>query len=127
MRTRLSSWQIKEREENNYMKYVEAKYTTIAHLPESIVTYQINFPQNVEGFNIKSIKVKSEENTLFNIVLLDADNNDKIYESFYETQYHYDNVDLVYKPKNKYFLVRIHNQSLLTTKYHIEIKGIEVK
>lgn len=127
MRTRLSSWQIKEREENNYMKYVEVKYTTIAHLPESIVTYQINFPQNVEGFNIKSIKVKSEENALFNIVLLDADNNDKIYESFYETQYHYDNVDLVYKPNNKYFLVRIHNQSLLTTKYHIEIKGIEVK
>lgn len=127
MRTRLSSWQVKTQKEQDTMKYVEASIVTGAHVGSDIVTYRIDFPQDVVGFNIKSIKVKSEENIAFTVDIMEEDNVDVIYQSTEEIKYHYDNIDIVHLPSVKAFFVRIHNRGSLTTKFNIQIKGIEVK
>lgn len=127
MRTRLSSWQVKTQKEQDTMKYVEASTVTGAHVGSDIVTYRIDFPQDVVGFNIKSIKVKSEENIAFTVDIMEEDNVDVIYQSTEEIKYHYDNIDIVHLPSVKAFFVRIHNRGSLTTKFNIQIKGIEVK
>lgn len=127
MRTRLSSWQVKSNREHETMKYVEVKLNTAAHVGSNTVTYRLDFPKDVDGFNIKSIKVKSEENIEFTVAIMDEDNVDFIYQSLEEIKYHYDNIDIVHRPVTKAFFVKIHNRGSLTTKFSIEIKGIEVR
>ena len=127
MRTRLSSWQVKTQEDNETMKYVEVKHSTDSHVGSDAVIYKIDFPEDVEGFNIKAIKVKSVENIAFTVTIFEEDGIDVLYQSVEEIKYHYDVVDLVYKPTVKSFYVQIHNRGSLTTKFDIQIRGIEVK
>lgn len=127
MRTRLSGWQVKTQKEQDTMRYVEASLKTNAHVGSDIVTYRLDFPAEVMGFNVKSIKVQSEENVAFTVDVMEEDNIDVIYQSTEEIKYHYDNVDIVHYPNVKAFFVRIHNRGSLTTKFNIQIKGIEVK
>lgn len=117
-----------EREENDaHMKYVSVHHDTIAHVPDAIVTYTIPFPDGVEGINIKTIRVESEQNIKFVIDLMDGNSNISIYESNEEIKFQYDQVDIPYKPDDKKMYVRLQNKGSLTTKFHIEIRGIEVK
>lgn len=109
------------------MKFVEVNYTTDAHVGSDIVTYRLDFPQDVMGFNIKSVKVRSEENIAFTVDIMEEDNVDVIYQSTEEIKYHYDNIDIVHFPSVKAFFVRIHNRGSLATKFNIQIRGIEVK
>lgn len=127
MRTQLSNWQIKQYKERDQMKYVSVNETTIAHVGNSIVTYEIPFPEGVEGVMIKTIRIESEENVSFVVDLMDGATNLSIYESLEEIKFHYDQVDIPYKPEEKKFFVRIHNKGNLTTKFNIDIRGIEVK
>ncbi len=127
MRTRLSSWQVKTQEEQETMKYVEVNFDTPAHVGSDEVIYKIDFPVDVQGFNIKAIKVKSLETIGFTVAILEEDGIDVLYQSVEETKYHYDVVDLVYKPNVKSFFVKVHNRGSLTTKFNIQIRGIEVK
>lgn len=127
MRTQLSSWQLKEQGGHQQMKYVELHYSSPAHLAGETISYPIDFPLNVEGINIKSIKAVSDENIEFSIALIDAVNHDIVYESLDEIKMHYDTIDLVYKSTNKRIIARFINKGALTTKFTVTIKGIEVK
>lgn len=127
MRTRLSGWQVKTEREQDTMKYVEVKFKTPAHVGSDAITYKLDFPAEVEGINVKSIKVKSEENIAFTAAIMEQDGVDVIYQSLEEVKYHYDNVDILYLPAIKAFFVHLHNRGSLTTKFDIEIKGIEVR
>lgn len=128
MRTRLSAWQIREREgEDTGMKYVELNHDTIAHVKNGIVTYRIPFPDKMDGLSIKTIKVVSEEHNSFVVTLMDGDTSDFIYESLEESKFHYDQVDIPYRPSERALYVRIHNRGTVTTKFSITVRGIEVK
>ena len=127
MRTRLSSWQVRDEGEAETMRYSEATFDTPAHPGTSAVIYDVPFPSGVEGLNIKSIKVRSVEPVEFQVTILEEDANEILYESVNETKVHYDMVDLVYKPSTKTFRVRIQNRGSLSTKFNIQIKGIEVR
>lgn len=127
MRTRLSSWQVNELQGRDTMQYIEMKHTTVAHAGNGIVTYQIPFPEGVAGLIIKTIRITSLENSSFIVDLMDGNTNYSIYESLEETKFHYDNVDIPYKPIEQALFVRIHNKGSLTNKYEIDIRGIEVK
>ena len=109
------------------MRYVEVNFDTPAHIGSGEVTYKIDFPDDVQGFNIKAIKVKSLEAIGFTVAILEEDGIDVLYQSVEEIKYHYDVVDLVYKPNAKSFFVKVHNRGSLTTKFNIQIRGIEVK
>ena len=127
MRTRLSSWQVRQREETETMVYTEATLDTPSHPGTSSTIYTIPFPAGVEGMNIKSIKIRSVESVEFQVTILEEGTGDVLYESLNETKVHYDMVDLVYKPVMKAFQVQIHNRGSLATKFNIQIKGIEVR
>lgn len=127
MRTQLSDWQVKNRQERDQMKYVSTSYQTVAHIGSSLVTYRIPFPEGIDGFMIKTVRVISEENVAFVVDLMDGNSEFSIYESLEEIKFHYDQVDLPYKPTEKAFFVGITNRSNLTTKFTIDIRGIEVK
>ena len=126
-RTRLSSWQIPVQEERGKMNYVQLKYDTIAHVANDTVVYKIDFPKGIEGINIKTIRIISDERVAFIARLLDDEGDFPIYETLEEIQYQYDNVDIAYKPNKKAIFVEILNKGDLTTKFHIDIRGIEVK
>jgi hypothetical protein len=126
MRTQLSNWQIKSREERDQMKYVSVSQKTIAHSGNSIVDYEIPFPDGVDGFMVKTIRVTSEENVAFIVDLMDGETGYSIYESLEEIKFHYDQVDIPYKPSERTFFVRIHNKGNVTTRFTIDIRGIEV-
>jgi hypothetical protein len=127
LRTQLSDWQVKTREDRDQMKYVSMNYQTAAHVGNSITTYQIPFPEGVDGFMIKTVRVISDENVSFIADLMDGNSELSIYESLEEIKFHYDQVDLPYKPVEKAFFVRIFNKGNLTTKFTIDIRGLEVK
>lgn len=126
MRTQLSNWQLKSYKERDQMKYVEVNHDTIAHVGNSIVNYQIPFPDGVEGFLINTIRVTSEQNVSFVVLLMDGNTNIPIYESLEEIKYHYDQVSIPYKPSDKNFYIQIQNKGNLTTKFKVDIRGIEV-
>lgn len=127
MRTQLSNWQIKSYEERDQMKYVSVSHKTIAHVGNNITTYEVPFPKGIDGFMIKTIRITSEENVAFVIDLMDGATESSIYQSLEEIKFHYDQVDIPYKPIEKSFFVRIHNKGNLTTKFTIDIRGIEVR
>lgn len=128
MRTQLSGWQVKERNGDDAgMKYVELTHSTIAHVANGIVVYRIPFPDNVDGLSIKTIKVVSEQTLQFVVDLMDGDTTDSIYESLEELKFHYDQVDIPYRPSERALYVRIHNKGTVTTKFAITVRGIEVK
>lgn len=129
MRTRLSPWQIKNGvgEGAGSMKYIGVDYTTIAHVANESVIYRIPFPADVEGVLVHTIRVESELNVAFTVDLMDGNTNKTIYESLEETKFHYDQVNVPYKPSEKAFFVRILNKSGSTTKFNIEIRGVEVR
>lgn len=128
MRTRLSPWQVKQSEtEGGSMKYVSVNHTTNAHVPNDTVVYQIPFPDGIEGVLISTIRIESVENVPFVVDLLDGNTTKTIYESLEELRFQYDQVNIPYKPSEKSFFVRIHNKGGVTTKFNIEIRGVEVR
>lgn len=129
MRTRLSQWQMKGSIEGdeNAMKYVSVDYVTAAHLLNDSVIYRIPFPVGVDGVLIHTIRVESDMVNVFTVDLMDGDNAKTIYESLDETRFHYDQVNVPYKPDDKAFFVRMRTKSGPTTKFKIEIRGVEVK
>jgi len=130
MRTRLSQWQVKDSDKGDEMsmKYVSVDHTTAAHLLNDIVVYRIPFPAGIEGVLIHTIRIQSDMKNIFTADLMDGENTSKtIYESLEEDSFHYDQVNVPYKPNDKAFFVRMQNKSGPTTKFKIEIRGIEVK
>jgi hypothetical protein len=127
LRTQLSDWQVKTREDREEMKYASVTYQTTAHVGNMITTYQIPFPDGVDGFMLKTFRVVSDENVSFVADLMDGNSNVSIYESLEEIKFLYDQVDLPYKPAERAFFVRIYNKGNLTTKFTIDIRGLEVK
>lgn len=127
MRTQLSGWQVKRNGDDAGMKYVELTHDTIAHVANDIVIYRIPFADNIDGLSIKTIKVVSEQNLKFIVDLMDGDTSDSIYESLEEIKFHYDQVDIPYRPSERALYVRIHNRGTITTKFTITVRGIEVK
>lgn len=128
MRTRLSGWQIHNKDRDDLsMRYVEIKHDTIAHVSNDIVTYRIPFADGVEGLSIKTIRVVSEQNLKFVVDLMDGPTQESIYGSLEEIKFHYDQVDIPYLPSDKALFIRIHNKGSITTKFSITVKGIEVK
>lgn len=126
MRTQLSNWQLKSYKERDQMKYVEVNYKTISHTGNAITRYEIPFPDGTDGVLINTIRVTSEENVAFVVGLMDGSTPTSIYESLEEVKFHYDQVSIPFKPKERMFFVNIHNKGNLTTKFTIEIRGIEV-
>lgn len=126
-RTQLSGWQIPSIESSGKMKYIELSHSTVAHVANSIVVYRLNLPDDIDGINLKTIRVISDENLSFVVRLMDGDTDMPIYESLEEIKYQYDNVDIPYKPTERAVFVEIHNKGTITTKYHINLRGIEVK
>ena len=126
MRTRLSSWQTKSNEERDQMKYVSVSHTTIAHVGTDVVLYEIPFPEGIDGFMIKTVRVTAEDNVAFTVQLMDGNTAYSIYQSLEELKFHYDQVDIPYKPEERAFFVQLHNKGNLTTKFTIDIRGIEV-
>lgn len=129
MRTKLSPWQIKNGGQagDGSMRYVGVNHTTLAHVANESVIYRIPFPIDVDGVLISTIRVESELNVVFTVDLMDGNTNKTIYESLEETKFQYDQVNVPYKPSEKAFFVRILNKSGSTTKFNIEIRGVEVK
>lgn len=128
MRTQLSGWQIRGRDgDDSAMKYVELTHVTISHVANAIETYRIPFPEALDGLSIKTIKVVSEQNLKFVVDIMDGETTDSIYESLEEIKFHYDQVDIPYRPSERALFVRIHNKGSVTTKFTITVKGIEVK
>lgn len=108
------------------MKYVSTNYKTVAQVGNSTVLYKVPFSDGVDGINIKTIRVESDENVAFVVSLLDSETGYPIYESLEELKIHYDQVDIPFKPVERNFFIRIFNKSNLTTKFTFDIKGIEV-
>lgn len=127
MRTRLSEWQIKGLKGSGQLKYLQINKLTPSHVANDVVTYPIDLPEGADGVNIKTISVQSDQsNNAFIVMLMDGATENRIYESREEIGYHYDNIDIPYKPTDKKVYVRIHNRGSVSTKFKIDIRGIEV-
>lgn len=127
MRTRLSDWQIKNGGGEGTMKYISLEHQSVSHLGFDNVIYEIPFPDNVDGVMIKTIRVDSEQDVPFVVSLLDGSSGPSIYQSVQEQKFHYDQVDIPYKPDERAFYVLIEHEGNLTTKFKIDIRGVEVK
>ncbi|WP_422661731.1 hypothetical protein ACK8P5_25595 (plasmid) [Paenibacillus sp. EC2-1] len=109
------------------MRYVQVKYSTPAHGKNETITYSIPLPADVDGIMINTIRVLSQENLTFVADLMDGPTGPSIYESLDELRFLYDQVNIPYKPSDKTLYIRILNKGDISTKYEIDIRGVEVK